>query len=162
MCQLSSFPSSSSDILPRAPSPPMVLPPTPPSKNSGEFQYTPYNDDDPDTSPLLEDSELVLQQRVMMHGTCWFHGRCTRWLDYPSDQGARLDQLSQSINRQHHLSLQINDELEIHSGLLEELDTDIDRTHHRLTSARRRLGRVAKGAKENSEWSSGIATSHSP
>jgi len=34
---------------------------------------------------------------------------------------------------------------------LEELDTDIDRTHHRLRSARRRLGLVAKGAKENSE-----------
>lgn len=72
-------------------------------------------------------------------------------MNYQSDQGARLDQLSQSINRQHHLSIQINDELEIHSGLLEELDTDIDRTNHRLRSARRRLGLVAKGAKENSE-----------
>ena len=66
--QLSSFPSSSSDILPRAPSPQMVLPPTPPGKNSGEFHYTPYNDD-PDTNPLIEDSELILQQRMMMHGT---------------------------------------------------------------------------------------------
>lgn len=69
--QLSSFPSSSSDILPRAPSPQMVLPPTPPSKNSGEFQYTPYNDD-PDINPLIEDSELILQQRMMMHGTFCF------------------------------------------------------------------------------------------
>jgi len=78
--QLSSFPSSSSDNSPRAPSPQVVLPPTPPSKNSGEFQYTPYNDD-PDTNPLIEDSELILQQRMMMHGTFCFmeavsYGRC--------------------------------------------------------------------------------------
>jgi hypothetical protein len=48
--------------------------------------------------------------------------------------------------------VQINDELDVHSGLLEELDTDIDRTHSRLGGARRRLDRVARGAKENSEW----------
>ncbi|KAL9709542.1 gamma tubulin complex Spc97/GCP2 subunit Alp4 [Leucoagaricus gongylophorus] len=127
-----SFSSSSLDSLPRAPSPPVVFPPTPPGKNSGEFQYTPYKDD-PDTNPLLEDSGLMFQQRVMMN-----------------DQDVRLDQLSQSINRQHHLSIQINDELETHSGLLQELDTDVDRTQHRLRSARRQLDRVAKGAKENS------------
>lgn len=68
-----------------------------------------------------------------------------------SEQDSHLDQLSQSINRQHHISLQINDELDVHSGLLEELDTDIDRTHSRLGNARRRLDRVATGAKENSE-----------
>jgi syntaxin 8 len=45
----------------------------------------------------------------------------------------------------------------VHSGLLEELDTDIDRTHSRLSSARRRLDRVAQGAKENSEHLSNFA-----
>lgn len=60
--------------------------------------------------------------------------------------------MSHSINRQHHISLQINDELDIHTGLLEELDTDLDRTGSRLTGARRRLDRVAKGAKENGQY----------
>ncbi|KAJ3576013.1 hypothetical protein NP233_g705 [Leucocoprinus birnbaumii] len=124
--------SSSTDSLTRAPSPQMVLPPTPPGNGSTEFNYTPYKDD-PDTDPPLDDAGLLLQQRMMM-----------------TEQDDHLDRLSQSINRQHHISLQINDELEVHSGLLEELDTDIDRTHSRLSGARRRLDRVAQGAKENS------------
>ncbi|EAU86722.2 soluble N-ethylmaleimide-sensitive factor attachment protein receptor [Coprinopsis cinerea okayama7 len=66
------------------------------------------------------------------------------------EQDQRLDELSHSINRQHHLSVQINDELDVHHGLLEELDTGIDRTAGRLGSARKRLDRVAKGIKENS------------
>ena len=45
--------------------------------------------------------------------------------------------------------MQIGDELETHTGLLEELDHELDHTHGRLGSARRRLGRVARGAKEN-------------
>jgi len=45
--------------------------------------------------------------------------------------------------------LQINDELEVHTGLLEGLDQDLDGTQSRLSGARRRLNRVAKGAKEN-------------
>ena len=60
-----------------------------------------------------------------------------------------LDRLANSISRQHHISLQINDELDVHTGLLEELDTDLDRTGDRLRSARRRLDTVARGAVAN-------------
>ncbi|PFH51638.1 hypothetical protein AMATHDRAFT_142045 [Amanita thiersii Skay4041] len=91
--------------------------------------YTPYTDD-PDEDP---DPDVMLQtQRQMM-----------------LEQDDHLDRLSQSIGRQHHISLQINDELDTHTGLLDDLDTDLDRTGSRLTSARRRLDRFAKGAKEN-------------
>lgn len=69
-----------------------------------------------------------------------------------SDQDVHLDSLSQSINRQHDLSLQINDELDVHTGLLEGLDGDLNHTEGRLGGARRRLDRVAKGAKENGEF----------
>lgn len=69
------------------------------------------------------------------------------------EQDDRLDHLSHSISRQHHISLQINDELEVHTGLLDGLDQDLDGTHTRLSGARRRLDRVAKGAKENSSSS---------
>ncbi|KAF9451552.1 hypothetical protein P691DRAFT_807409 [Macrolepiota fuliginosa MF-IS2] len=127
-----SISSFSTDSLPRAPSPQMVLPPTPPGRDSGEFTYTPYKDD-PDAQPPLDDAGIMLQQRTMMN-----------------EQDDHLDRLSQSVNRQHHISIQINDELGVHSGLLEELDTDIDGTHSRLGNARRRLDRVAQGAKENS------------
>jgi len=105
--------------LPRAPSPP--APDT----------FTPYTDD-PDTSGY-ESNEMMLQsQRRIM-----------------DDQDDHLDHLSQSISRQHHISLQINDELDTHTGLLEGLDHDLDRTQSRMSNARRRLERVARGAKAN-------------
>lgn len=63
-----------------------------------------------------------------------------------------LDQLSSSVYRQHHLSLQINDELDVHTGLLDALDTELDGTGARMASARRRLARVARGAKENGTY----------
>lgn len=47
--------------------------------------------------------------------------------------------------------MQINDELEVHTGLLEELDYDLDNTGSRLGRARQRLGRVADGAREHGE-----------
>jgi syntaxin 8 len=59
--------------------------------------------------------------------------------------------------------MQINDELEVHTGLLEEMDNGLDNTGIRLGRARQRLGRVANGAKEHSELpvvSPGMATDH--
>lgn len=71
------------------------------------------------------------------------------FLSLRTDQDAHLDHLSSSIHRQHHISLQINDELEVHTGLLDTLDTELDGTDARMARARRRLARVARGAKEN-------------
>jgi syntaxin 8 len=65
------------------------------------------------------------------------------------EQDQRLDELSHSINRQHHITLQINDELDVHQGLLEGLDSDLDRTDSRLRKARRKLDTFARGVKEN-------------
>jgi syntaxin 8 len=47
--------------------------------------------------------------------------------------------------------MQINDELEVHTGLLEEMDHDLDNTGIRLGRAHQRLGRVANSAKEHGE-----------
>jgi len=107
-------------------------PPRAPSPPTPGDTFTPYTDD-PDASGH-ESNEMMLQsqQRVM------------------DEQDDRLDHLSQSISRQHHISLQINDELDTHTGLLEGLDYDLDRTQNRMGNARRRLERVARGAKANS------------
>jgi len=122
-----------------SPSPPASLAeahtllPAFPHKDS-EPLYSPYSDDPEGGYPMEEQepSMLLQTQRRMM-----------------DEQDEHLDQLSHSINRQHHVSLQINDELDVHTGLLEELDTDLDQTQNRLSSARRRLDRVARGAKNN-------------
>ncbi|KAF8201107.1 hypothetical protein K438DRAFT_1581915 [Mycena galopus ATCC 62051] len=103
--------------------PPVKLIPSPPS----EPVYTPYTDD-PEAGP----EDMLQTQRLLM-----------------DQQDSQLDMLSHSINRQRDISLQINDELEVHTGLLEELDTDLGHTDTLLSGARRRLDRVAKGAKNN-------------
>ena len=69
-----------------------------------------------------------------------------------ASQDNQLDALSASIGRQHHLSLQMNDELETHAELLEEMDTAVESTGARLGRASRRLDRVAKSLKEHGEW----------
>jgi syntaxin 8 len=95
--------------------------------------FAPYRDD-PERGPSEHDepAALLQTQQLLM-----------------DEQDHRLDQLSHSINRQHHISLEINDELDVHHGLLQELDTDIDRTDSRLRKARRKLDTLAKGVKAN-------------
>ncbi|KAK7691456.1 hypothetical protein QCA50_004855 [Cerrena zonata] len=120
-------PAASSSSLPRSsvsPHPPDL----PPKQVEGPF--APYTDDPEAAYP--SDGELLQTQRQIM-----------------DDQDLHLDNLSHSINRQRDLSLQINGELEEHAGLLESLDEELDRTSGRLSGARRRLDKVAKGAKEN-------------
>lgn len=65
------------------------------------------------------------------------------------EQDTHLDRLSNSIRNQRDISLQIGDELDVHTGLLESLDHELDSTSDRLGRARRRLDHVAHGAKEN-------------
>ena len=117
--------SSSSSAIPDSASAPSPPPPAP----ATEPRYAPYTDD-PEAGYSHE--EILQQQQMLM-----------------DHQDVHLDELSRSITRQRDISLQINDELDVHTGLLEGLDHDLDRTDSRLTNARRKLDRVARGAKEN-------------
>ena len=113
----------------------------------------PYSDEPP-ASPEREaqPGEVLQQQRLLMDGMLPSSCETVPRLTVCVEQDAHLDRLSQSIGRQRDISLQINDELDVHTGLLEGLDHDLDRTDSRLTHARRRLDRVARGAKENGMW----------
>ena len=55
------------------------------------------------------------------------------------EQDEHLDNLSRSVGRQRDISLQINDELTVHTGLLSELEEEVDETHGRLGNARKKL-----------------------
>ncbi|KAG5351512.1 hypothetical protein C0989_006172 [Termitomyces sp. Mn162] len=112
---------------------PTVPKPTPKVLVEPVSVYTPYTDEDPASGVDNEDDNgILLQQRRMM-----------------DEQDQHLSRLSHSITRQHHISLQINDELDVHRGLLEELDTDLERTEGRLGRARRGLERVGRGVRGN-------------
>ncbi|OKL57437.1 hypothetical protein UA08_07185 [Talaromyces atroroseus] len=67
------------------------------------------------------------------------------------DQDAQLDQLGESIGRQHQLSIQIGDELEGQIALLDDVDEHVDRHQGRLNNARRRLDKIRRKAGDN--WS---------
>lgn len=65
------------------------------------------------------------------------------------EQDQSLDRLSESIRNQRELSIQIGDELESHVQLLDDVDDSVDRHQERLNGAKRRLGSVAKTAKDH-------------
>jgi len=118
----------------REPTPPTPSPPLSPRRGAHDDGiYRPYKDE---PAAYEEDDQthdgIVLQQRQMM-----------------DDQDTHLDRLSSSIRNQRDISIQINDELDVHTGLLESLDHELDSTQDRLGRARRRLDHVARGAKDN-------------
>lgn len=130
--QTSTSASSSSTSLPPSTTTPTPHPP-PSDPNPSRFHegpFAPYTDD-PESGYPSNDNLLQTQRQMM------------------DQQDVHLEHLSHSINRQHDLSLQINDELDVHTGLLEGLDEEVDRTGNRMSGARRQLDRFAKGAKEN-------------
>ena len=61
------------------------------------------------------------------------------------DQDTHLDHLSTSISRQHDLSLRMNEELELHAGLLTDLDRGVDDAETRGELRERRLERPFDG-----------------
>lgn len=67
------------------------------------------------------------------------------------DQDEQLDRLGDSIGRQRELSIQIGDELDDHVQMLDEVDHHVDRHQSTLDGARKRLGRIARKARDNSQ-----------
>jgi syntaxin 8 len=98
--------------------------------------FRPYRDE---PSPTVDQSDMSNEQ-IYLH-----HDHVMR------DQDDQLDQLGQSIGRQHELSIQIGDELDGHVALLDGMDGDVERHQGRLNGARRRLDRIRRKAGEN--WS---------
>ena len=93
---------------------------------------------------------MLLQQRQIVQGRPCILPYLPIYPDIPApDQDTHLETLSQSIGRQHYMSLQINDELEEQVGLLDALDSDLNRTGDQLTRARRTLDKVSRGARDN-------------
>jgi syntaxin 8 len=72
-------------------------------------------------------------------------------LNIYSDQDQDLDVLSSSVSRQRELGLQINDELDVHSRLIDETETMVDRTQQRLDQAKKKLDYVSRRIKDNSK-----------
>lgn len=114
---------------------------------------TSYRDDPQEPpSPRFDPADELLVQRQLMDGKHAQYFTLTVWLMewfISSDQDTHLDTLSRSIQRQRELSENIGDELDVHTGLLEDVEAGVEQTTLRIGGARRRLDHVARGAKDN-------------
>ncbi|KAF2230196.1 hypothetical protein EV356DRAFT_561680 [Viridothelium virens] len=124
-------------------SPPSHTPSSTSSSNSSSPDRAraalfPYHDDPSASDPPAPDQSDLSNQQI--HA---YHSRVL------AEQDAQLDTLGASIGRQRELSIQIGDELEGHVALLDEVEEGVDRHQGQLDRARRRLGGVARRAREN-------------
>lgn len=62
--------------------------------------------------------------------------------DDMKDQDKELEHLSAVINRQKELGIAINEELALQNELLDELDTEVDRTTAKLKYADKKIGKI--------------------
>lgn len=69
------------------------------------------------------------------------------------EQDQHLDALSASLSRQHEMSLQMNEELDLHQELLERFDSDAEHTGLRLGGAANQLDRLRSSLKDHGECS---------
>lgn len=65
------------------------------------------------------------------------------------DQDAQLDRLGESIGRQRELTIQIGDELDDQAEILDDVDRHVNRHQTQLDRAKKRVGKVARKAKDN-------------
>jgi syntaxin 8 len=124
---------------------------TKPSKASKSVRFT-DSPDDPNRSSLFpahytddpSDSAVPDQSNLTNEQINTYHTQVIR------SQDEQLDRLGESITRQRDLSIQIGDELDNHALMLDEVDERVDRHQSTLDRARNRLGRIAKGARD--QW----------
>ncbi|KAG7693439.1 hypothetical protein KL933_003118 [Ogataea haglerorum] len=63
-----------------------------------------------------------------------------------------INSLSQSVNRQHEMSLQIGEEVGNHMVLLDDLESGISRTNAKIIRGRSNIDRFRQNLKEHGDW----------
>jgi syntaxin 8 len=107
--------------------------------NANRAALFPYRDNPEDEDAPPDQSDLTNEQIHVYHQGVM------------AEQDEQLDRLGQSIGRQRELTIAIGSELDDHVMLLDEVDERVDRHQSQLDGAVRRLGKIAKKAREN--WS---------
>eukprot|EP00026_Physarum_polycephalum_P013772 Phypoly_transcript_14212.p1 GENE.Phypoly_transcript_14212~~Phypoly_transcript_14212.p1 ORF type:complete len:250 (+),score=47.31 Phypoly_transcript_14212:106-855(+) len=67
-------------------------------------------------------------------------------------QDDHIDILSASIVRQKEIAVTINTELDVHTRLLDDLDSKTDKTAYGIQAANKRISRVAENSKVGGMW----------
>jgi len=104
-------------------------------EDGGDLRYhdEPVSDDASDINMSDRDVFIANQQQVL-------------------EQNHSLDHLSDSVQRQHEMSLQINDEVNDHMVLLDDLEGGINRTNARLVRGARNIKKFRDALRERGDW----------
>ncbi|CAH2350276.1 syntaxin-8 [[Candida] railenensis] len=106
---------------------------------SGGTKFKPYTDvEDSETSSIASSFDAQTNQQM-------FAQHQQQLLDQENDLGF----LSDSVRRQHSMGLGINQEIDEHIILLNDLENGVDRAYTRLSQASNRLKSFQKLCKEN-------------
>lgn len=112
---------------------------------NGASHFKPYTDSDDgqggdstDTSSIASSFDALSNQQI-------FAQHQQQILDQDNDLGFLLD----SVRRQHQMGLNMNEELDEHIILLNDLESGVDRAYTRLGQAQNRLKNFQKLCKEN-------------
>ncbi|KAG7813208.1 hypothetical protein KL921_000754 [Ogataea angusta] len=112
-----------------------------------------YNDD-PSKDSLFETNTLYKDDS----GSTIDHMRMSNKQIFMENQQELIDQdeiinsLSQSVNRQHEMSLQIGDEVGDHMVLLDDLESGISRANAKIIRGRSNIDRFRQKLKEHGDW----------
>lgn len=99
-----------------------------------------------DARELIDDLAIPEPEPDVLHAPPALIAQHQQTMD---EQDSRLDLLAASIGRQHHLSIEMNDELELQSGLISGLDQDVEHTGLRIGGAGNQLDRLRRSASEH-------------
>lgn len=113
--------------------------------------HNPFADDQDDAQPSSVISPEGRHPQSSSNGSAAHTDLPTLQQQHWDEQDQHLDALSASLNRQHEMSLQMNEELDLHQELLEEFDGDVDRTGLRLGGAANQLDRLRSSIQHHGE-----------
>lgn len=106
---------------------------------------------DPTKNPFADDDDIVdaptkgANPHTLADADSTLEQQQRQW----DVQDSHLDTLSASLNRQHEMSLQMDQELDLHHDLLREFDRDVDRTGLHLGGAASRLNQLRSSIKDH-------------
>ncbi|XP_028766743.1 syntaxin-52 [Neltuma alba] len=88
-------------------------------------------------------SEEVMKKAASLdnHGLVGFQRQIIK------EQDDELEKLEETVTSTKHIALAVNEELNLHTRLLDDLDEHVDTTNSRLQMAQRRLAVLSKGTK---------------
>jgi len=64
--------------------------------------------------------------------------------DLMKEQDEQVLQLEQTVNSTRHMAITIDEELQLHNRLLDDLDEDVNVTHSRMRAAQKRVRQVLR------------------